>query len=231
MFELSREEFLEITSKICFYCNQFSEGKDHCGVGRVLSDLGYTKENCVPCCTKCSVAKNDLSLDGFVARVESIYYNLTRALNPNVTLGENCTIPNPQLNNLYGCKIGNNCKIGAFTEIQSGVVIGNNCKIQSFVFIPNGVIIEDGVFVGPKVTFTNDKNPRAVGDDGELLKNHEWTLTPTLIKKGASIGANSTILCGVTIGEGAMVGAGSVVTKNVAAGTTVFGNPAKVRGN
>ncbi len=145
----------------------------------------------------------------------------------DVVLGKDTVIHHPDLVNLYGCKIGDNCKIGSFTEIQSGVIIGNNCKIQSFVFIPGGVTIEDGAFIGPKVTFTNDKNPRAVGPDGQLLKAHEWTLTQTMVKKGASIGANATIVCGVTIGEGAVIGAGSVVTKDVAPHTTVVGNPAR----
>lgn len=121
--------------------------------------------------------------------------------------------------NLFGCKIGRNCKIGAYAEIGRGVVIGDNCKIEAYAFIPPGVTIEDDVFVGPHVCFTNDKHPSAVG---------EWEVSPTLVRKGASIGANSTIICGVTIGEKALVGAGAVVTKDVPARTLVVGCPAKV---
>jgi len=120
---------------------------------------------------------------------------------------------------LYGCEIGDNCRIAAFVEIQRGVKIGNNCKIEAFVYIPTGVTIEDDVFIGPHVCFTNDKYPRAVG---------EWEVVPTVVKKGASIGAGAVILCGVTIGENAIVGAGSVVTKDVPDGKVVVGNPAKV---
>lgn len=120
--------------------------------------------------------------------------------------------------NLYGCKIGNECRIAAFVEIQRGVVIGDRCKVEAFAFIPSGVTIEDEVFVGPRATFTNDLHPHAVGD---------WSITPTLVKKGASIGAGAVIVCGVTIGENATVGAGAVVTKDVPAGTTVVGNPAR----
>ena len=123
--------------------------------------------------------------------------------------------------NLYGCQIGENCVISSFCEIGRDVRIGNDCKIECRVFIPTGVEIENGVFVGPSVTFTNDKYPKAKG---------EWKITKTLVKKEAAIGANSTIMCGVTIGEGAMVGAGSVVTKDVAPHTLVAGNPAtKIR--
>jgi UDP-2-acetamido-3-amino-2,3-dideoxy-glucuronate N-acetyltransferase len=121
--------------------------------------------------------------------------------------------------NLFGCKIGKNCKIGAYVEVGRGSVIGDNCKIEAFAFIPSGVTIEDDVFVGPHACFTNDLHPKAVGD---------WEVTPTLVKKGASIGANATIICGNTIGEGALVGAGAVVTKDVPAGTLVVGCPAKV---
>ena len=116
-------------------------------------------------------------------------------------------------------EIGDNCTIGKFVEISDKVKIGNNCKIEAFAFIPPGVTIEDDVFVGPHVCFTNDKKPKAVGD---------WELCKTVVKKGASIGANATIVCGVTIGENALVGAGAVVTKDVPAGKTVVGNPARV---
>jgi acetyltransferase-like isoleucine patch superfamily enzyme len=120
--------------------------------------------------------------------------------------------------NLFKCKIGKNSKVDSYVYIEENVVIGDNCKIRPFVFIPSGVVIEDDVFVGPSVTFTNDKHPRAQG---------AWTLAYTTVKKGASIGANSVILPGVTIGEEAVVGAGSVVTKDVPNRTTVVGNPAK----
>jgi UDP-2-acetamido-3-amino-2,3-dideoxy-glucuronate N-acetyltransferase len=121
--------------------------------------------------------------------------------------------------NLYGCKIGRDCKIAAYVEIQRGVTIGDRCKVEAFAFIPSGVKVEDEVFIGPHVVFTNDLHPKAVG---------EWEVVPTLVKKGASIGAGAVIVCGVTIGEGAMVGAGSVVTKDVPPGVLVVGNPAKV---
>ena len=132
-------------------------------------------------------------------------------------IGENTIIRD--FVNLYGCKIGKNCKIAAFVEIQKDVLIGNNCAIEAFAYIPTGVTLEDEVFVGPHVCFTNDKKPKAL--------NPDWKLIPTIVKKGASIGAGAVIICGVTIGKGSMVGAGSVVTKDVPEKTLVVGNPAK----
>lgn len=117
------------------------------------------------------------------------------------------------------CEIGENCIISKDTYIDSNVKIGNNCKIQNSVSVYHGVTIEDDVFVGPNACFTNDKVPRAF--------DPEWKITPTLIKRGASIGANATIVCGITIGEYAMIAAGSVVTKDVEPYSLVMGNPAK----
>lgn len=129
--------------------------------------------------------------------------------------------------NAYECTIGDGSKVGAFTEIQKEVVIGRNCKISSHSFICTGVEMEDNVFIGHGVMFTNDLYPRATTATGELQTEQDWKLIKTIVKKGASIGSNATILCGITIGENAIVGAGAVVTKNVAANTTVAGNPAK----
>lgn len=130
--------------------------------------------------------------------------------------------------NLYGCEIGDNTKIGAFVEIQKNAKIGRNCKISTHAFICEGVTIEDNVFIGHHVVFINDKYPRAISERGELQTEEDWTVVPTLVKKGASIGSSATILCGVTIGENAIVGAGSVVTKDVPDGVIVAGNPARV---
>ena len=116
-------------------------------------------------------------------------------------------------------KIGENCNICANVLIENDVTVGNNVTIKSGVQLWDGVILEDNVFVGPNVTFTNDLFPRS--------KNLDWKLSKTIVKKGASIGANATILCGITIGENAMIGAGSVVTKDVGAGEVWIGNPAK----
>jgi len=130
--------------------------------------------------------------------------------------------------NLYGCEIGDDCKIGTFVEIQSGVKIGKKVKVSSHSFICEGVTIENEVFIGHGVMFINDRHPRATTDAGEIQSPKDWTCIPTLIKRRASIGSNATILCGVTIGENAIVGAGSVVTRDVPENTIVVGNPARV---
>jgi acetyltransferase-like isoleucine patch superfamily enzyme len=143
---------------------------------------------------------------------------------PDVKLGQDVKIY--AFVNLYGCEIGNESKIGAFVEIQKGAKIGQRVKISSHTFICEGVTIEDEAFIGHGVMFINDKYPRAATSTGQLQTEADWEVTPTLIKRGASIGSNATILCGVTIGEGALVGAGSVVTHDVPAGSVVAGCPA-----
>jgi UDP-2-acetamido-3-amino-2,3-dideoxy-glucuronate N-acetyltransferase len=144
----------------------------------------------------------------------------------NVNMGEGVRIFN--FVNAYGCSIDDNSKVGAFVEIQKGASIGKNCKISSHTFICEGVHIEDNCFIGHGVMFTNDLFPRATNEDGSQQTDADWKVVETHVKKGASIGSNATILCGITIGEGALVGAGAVVTKNVPPRTVVAGNPAKV---
>jgi acetyltransferase-like isoleucine patch superfamily enzyme len=130
--------------------------------------------------------------------------------------------------NLYGCEVGDDVKIGAFVEIQKNAKVGNNCKISSHSFICEGVTIEDNVFIGHGVTFINDMYPRATNAGGRLQTESDWTVAPTVVKRGASVGSGATILANVVIGEGAIVGAGSVVTHNVAARSIVAGNPARL---
>ncbi len=144
----------------------------------------------------------------------------------NVKVGQNVRIFN--FVNAYGCSIDENTKIGAFVEIQKGAVIGKNCKISSHTFICEGVQIEDNCFIGHGVMFTNDLFPRATNPDGSAQTEADWTLVETIVKKGASIGSNATIVCGITIGENSLVGAGAVVTKDIPANSIVAGNPAKI---
>src|SRR5438477_39915 len=145
---------------------------------------------------------------------------------PDVKLGERVKIYD--FTNLYGCQIGDDVKIGTFVEVQKGARIGNRCKVSSHSFICEGVTLEDEVFIGHNVTFINDRYPRATTMEGNLQTEADWACVPTIVKRGASIGSGATILCGITIGERATVGAGSVVTKDVAPGTVVAGNPARV---
>lgn len=157
--------------------------------------------------------------------METVTINNPKQSLNNVTLGKDVKIYD--FVNAYGCTIDDGTKVGTFVEIQRGASIGKNCKISSHTFICEGVAIEDNVFIGHNVTFINDRFPRATNPDGSMQTDADWTLEKTLIKKGASVGSSVTILCGVTIGEGAIIGAGSVVTKDVAPGTIVAGNPAK----
>jgi acetyltransferase-like isoleucine patch superfamily enzyme len=148
------------------------------------------------------------------------------AIGHDVVMGRNVFV-GPFVN-LYGCAVGDDTRIGAFVEVQRDAVIGARCKIESHAFICEGVTIEDEGFVGHGVMFINDKYPRAVGDGGAPKGKEDWSVVPTLVRKGASIGSNATILCGLTIGEGAMVGAGSVVTRDVPPFSVVAGNPARL---
>jgi acetyltransferase-like isoleucine patch superfamily enzyme len=130
--------------------------------------------------------------------------------------------------NLYGCRIGNDTKLGAFVEVQRDAQIGSRCKISSHTFICSGVEIEDEVFIGHGVMFINDRYPRAVNLDGSPQRESDWTLEKTVIRRGASIGSGAIIMCGVEIGAGALVAAGALVTRNVPANVTVLGVPARL---
>ena len=147
----------------------------------------------------------------------------------DVTLGKDVVIPHPELVNLYGCKIGDDTKIGAFVEIQKNAEIGARCKISSHSFLCEGVAIEDEVFIGHGVRFINDRYPRATSS-GELQTEDDWQVVSTRVCRGASVGSGAVVMCGVTIGEAAMVGSGAVVTKDVPSGKLVVGVPGREQG-
>ena len=144
----------------------------------------------------------------------------------DVRLGRNVRIYD--FVNLYGCTIGDDTKIGTFVEIQKNASVGARCKVSSHTFICEGVTIEDDCFIGHHVCFINDPHPRAT-TSGALQTEADWTVIPTRVRRGASIGSGAVILCGVTIGEGALVGAGAVVTRDVPPKAVVAGVPARVR--
>lgn len=148
----------------------------------------------------------------------------------DVVLGTGAVVHHPDLVNLYGCRIGERTRIGAFVEVQRGASIGADCKISTHTFICEGVTIENGVFVGHGVMFINDIYPRAVTADGQLQTDADWKVVETRVKAHASIGSNATILAGITIGERALVGAGAVVTHDVPPDAIVAGVPAKIIG-
>jgi len=143
----------------------------------------------------------------------------------DVEFGGNVTVFS--FTNLYGCRIGDDTRIGPFVEIQRGAVIGARCKIQSHSFICTGVTIEDEVFVGHGVLFINDKFPSATSNSGGMKTEADWVLLPTVVERGAALGSGAVVLGGIRIGAGALVGAGAVVTHDVAPGETVAGLPAR----
>jgi acetyltransferase-like isoleucine patch superfamily enzyme len=146
----------------------------------------------------------------------------------DVTFGKDVVVHS--FTNLYGCRIGDYTRVGPFVEIQRGAVIGANCKIQSHVFICAGVEVCDEVFVGHGVVFINDRFPRATTAQGSLQTEADWEIMQTVVERATSIGSGAVILGGVRIGAEAMVGAGAVVTRDVAPGITVAGNPARQLG-
>lgn len=145
--------------------------------------------------------------------------------------GAGVTVTHPELVNIYGCAIGDGTRVGPFVEIQKGAEIGARCKISSHSFICGGVTIEDEVFIGHGVMFTNDLFPRATREDGAMLEAGDWECIPTRVRRGAALGSNATIVCGVTIGERALIGAGAVVSRDVPDFAIAAGNPARVIGD
>lgn len=160
---------------------------------------------------------------------ENIRIHPTADVSPDAQIGNNTSIWH-QAQVRERARIGSKCVIGKGVYIDFGVQIGDNVKIQNYVSVYHGVTIQDGVFIGPHVCFTNDKRPRAVNPNGSLKEPSDWTVSETVVMEGASIGANSVIVCGTTIGRWAMVGAGSVVTRDVPDYGLVWGNPARLRG-
>jgi UDP-2-acetamido-3-amino-2,3-dideoxy-glucuronate N-acetyltransferase len=131
--------------------------------------------------------------------------------------------------NLYGCEIGDDTRLGTFVEVQRDAVIGRRCKISSHTFVCSGVEIEDEVFIGHGVIFINDRYPRATTVEGAPQTESDWKMERTRIRKGASIGSGTIVMCGVEIGAGAMVGAGALVVHDVPPGAIVAGHPARLR--
>jgi UDP-2-acetamido-3-amino-2,3-dideoxy-glucuronate N-acetyltransferase len=147
----------------------------------------------------------------------------------DVQVGENVVIQ--PFVNLYGCAIGEGSRVGPFVEIQRGVQIGRNCKISSHSFLCEGVSLGDGVFIGHGVMFTNDRSPRACNENGSIQKDGDWTLEKTVVEDGVSIGSGALILPGIRLERDSLIGAGAVVTRDVPAGSTVAGVPARLVGS
>ena len=148
----------------------------------------------------------------------------------NCFIAQDAQILQPDLVNLYGCRIGAKSRIGPFVEIQQGCVVGANCKISSHSFLCEAVTLADEVFVGHGVMFTNDRYPASTNPDGSMKRAEDWSCEGVTVGRRASIGSNATILPGLHIGEGAVVGAGAVVTRDVPDQAIVAGVPARVMG-
>lgn len=154
----------------------------------------------------------------------------TADVSPDAHIGAGTSIWN-QAQVRERARIGADCVIGKNVYVDVDVVIGDRVKVQNNVSLFHGVTVEDGVFVGPHVCFTNDRIPRAITREGALKTDDDWEISPILVRRGAALGANSTILPGVTIGRWAMVGSGSVVTRDVGDLELVAGNPARRLGS
>jgi acetyltransferase-like isoleucine patch superfamily enzyme len=159
----------------------------------------------------------------------SVHIHLTAMVSDSAVIGEGSRIWHWAQVREHA-HIGRECIVGKGCYIDTNVAIGNRVKIQNNVSIFHGVTIEDGVFVGPHVCFTNDKTPRAITPEGELKGADDWTITPTLVRYGASLGAGAVIVCGITVGRFAMVAAGAVVTRDVPDHALFVGNPARLAG-
>jgi UDP-3-O-[3-hydroxymyristoyl] glucosamine N-acyltransferase len=159
----------------------------------------------------------------------SSFVHPTADVSPRAVIGPGTRIWH-QVQVREGARLGANCIVGKGAYVDFDVTIGDNVKVQNGVYVYHGVTVEDGVFLGPGVILTNDKLPRAINPDGTLKTDADWEVSPTVIRRGASIGAGAVILPGVTVGESAMVGAGAVVTRDVPAHGLVYGNPARLHG-
>ena len=160
---------------------------------------------------------------------EQIYVHPTADVSPKASISTGTRIWH-QAQVREGARIGENCILSKGVYIDLDVIVGSNVKIQNGAFVYHGATIEDGVFLGPGVILTNDKLPRAINPDGSLKSDADWVVSPTLIRRGASIGAGAVVLPGVSIGEFAMIGAGALVTRDVPAQGLVYGNPARLCG-